>query len=129
MSPQRTNTRRSPTTVLSPYAYPFLPTKAEPQRGVIKLHPARLGAQPADARAEKILLKIHTEYMKPFDIHRETLARLQREQFEKAELERKMDYQSGCLQAAENRAWHFEERAHKLEVQLASGEADQQGQD
>ena len=130
MSSRRTNTKRFPTAVASPYAHPFLPTnKHGPQRGTTRSHPAQLGAQSADGRVEKILSQIQAEYMKLLDMHHEMLDRLRREKYEKAELQRQMDYQSDCLQAAEQRAWHFEERVNKLEVQLASREADQGRQD
>jgi hypothetical protein len=42
---------------------------------------------------EKILSQIQVEHLKLLDMHHETLDRLQREEFEKAELERQMDYQ------------------------------------
>lgn len=117
-------------TAAPPYnAHPFLPTnKPGPQRGATRPHPAQLGAQSADARVENILSQIQAEYMKLLDMHHKTLDKLQRKEFEKAELEGQMDYKSVCLQAAQERAWHFETRVSNLEVQLASREADQRGQ-
>ena len=60
-------------------------------------------------------------------------AMLQKGKEEKAELEAQMQYQSYCLQAAEQRAWGLEELVNKLQVELASRNAeapstDQRGQ-
>lgn len=130
MSPRRTNIRRIPTAAPLYNAYLFLPTnKPGPQRGATRPYLAQLGAQSADARVENILSRIQAEYMNVLDIHHKTLDKLQRKEFEKAELERQMDYQSVYLQAAQQRAWCLEEQVSKLEVQLASREADPRGQD
>jgi hypothetical protein len=43
---------------------------------------------------------------------------------EQAALEVQMQYQNDCLQAAEQRSWGLEERVSKLEVELASRNAE-----
>lgn len=80
--------------------------------------------QHANARTEIIINQIHAEYNKLLSLNYKMRAMLQKEKDEKPALEAQMQYQNYCLQAAEQRAWGLEELVNKLEVELASRNAE-----
>ena len=75
-------------------------------------------------RVKIIITQIYAEYTKLLVMHYKMSAMLQKGKDERAELETQMEYQNYCLKAAEQRAWGLEELVNKLEVKLASRNAE-----
>jgi hypothetical protein len=75
-------------------------------------------------RVKIIITQVYAEYTKLLVMYYKMSDMLQKGKDERAELETQMEYQSYCLQAAEQRAWGLEALVNKLEVELASRNAE-----
>ena len=133
MPPQRTKSERFSTAVPPSNARSVLATNNHPRLpyGAASPLPAKRGVQRASSRAEMIFAQIQAEYAKLLNMNHELLSMnhelrgmLKKGKDEQAALEVQMQYQNDCLQAAEQRSWGLEERVSKLEVELASRNAD-----
>ena len=127
MPPQRTKSVRFSTAVPSPYARPVPPTNNHSKLpwGTTHPHLAQQGMQQDPMERVKIIItQIYAEYTKLLVMHYKMSAMLQKGKDERAELETQMEYQNYCLKAAEQRAWGLEELVNKLEVKLASRNAE-----